>query len=289
MKATQTATGVVQVVSEGAVESVQDGRAHAYVKSTYTPAIDLSDIHRAIVDGRPLGILCATWGETVPFIRRMEVRREVRRGPRSFFEGTLGGIEVVVACAGVGKVNAAMGTQQLIDAYPVWAAINAGAAGAVSERVDLFDIAVITESLHHDVPSFVLPDSYPYYDGVLFMSSVTLVAAAHHASEKWRTPFKWARTATGECFVDDSNRERIVVETVPDTVDMETAAMAQVCAANAVPFIAVRCITDTPALSGFDSYAKHADEASEYACQATELVLEELVRFAAEGARKSTE
>ena len=284
MRAVETATGVVRVVGEGAVENVQDGRAHAYVESVYTPALPLDELHRAVAEGRPLGILCATWGETVPFIRHMDVKREVRRGPRSFFEGTLAGLGVVVACAGVGKVNAAMGAQQLIDTYPVWGVINAGAAGAISERVDLFDIVIITESMHHDVPSFVLSDSYPYYGGMLFMSSVTLVAAARHASEKWRAPFKWGRTATGECFVDDSNRERIMVETVADTADMETAAMAQVCAANSVPFVAVRCITDTPALSGFDSYEKHADEASEYACQATELVLEELVRFAAEGA-----
>ncbi len=273
MMAVETATGVVEVVNEGAVEAVTDGRAHAYAKSTHGSALSLSDMSQAIADGRPFGILCATWGETVPFIRRMEVRREVRRGPRSFFEGTLGGLNVVVACAGVGKVNAAMGAQQLLDAYPVWGVANAGAAGAATDELELFDIVVSAECVHHDVPGFVLPDSYPYYDGEVFSADATLLEGARKALDAWRKPFAFGRTATGECFVDDSNRDAIVEACNPLAVDMETAAMAQTCAANGVPFIALRCITDTPALSGFDSYAQNADEASEYACQATELML----------------
>lgn len=273
MKAVETATGVVEVVNEGAVEAVTDGRAHAYAKSTHGSALSLSDMSQAIADGRPFGILCATWGETVPFLRHMKVEREVRRGPRSFFEGELAGCDVVVACAGVGKVNAAMATQQLIDSYRVWGVANAGAAGAADASLELFDVMVSETCVHHDVPGFVLPDSYPYYDGEEFASDGVLLEAAKKASAKWRKPFAFGRTATGECFVDDSNRDGIVARCNPLAVDMETAAMAQTCTANGIPFIAVRCITDTPALSGFDSYAQNADEASEYACQATQLML----------------
>lgn len=273
MKATQTATGAVQEISVGTVGHIADGRAHAYVEGGRSSALSSSELHQAIADGRPFGILCATWGETIPFIRRMKVRREVRRGPRSFFEGVLGGIEVVVACAGVGKVNAAMATQQLIDIYPVWGVANAGAAGAATDDLGLFDIVVSAECVHHDVPGFVLPDSYPYYDGEVFFADEALLEAARKALDAWRRPFAFGRTATGECFVDDSNREAIVAACNPLAVDMETSAMAQVCTANGMPFIAVRCITDTPALSGFDSYAQNADEASEYACHATQLML----------------
>lgn len=284
MKATETATGVVREISAGAVAHVADGRAHAYVEGGRSSGLSSAGLRQAVADGRPFGILCATWGETVPFIRRMEVCREVRRGPRSFFEGMLGGLEVVVACAGVGKVNAAMATQQLIDVYPVWGVANAGAAGAATDELELFDIVVSAECVHHDVPGFVLPDSYPYYDGEVFSSDETLLEGARKALDAWRKPFTFGRTATGECFVDDSNRDAIAAACSPLAVDMETAAMAQVCTANSMPFVAVRCITDTPALSGFDSYAQNADEASEYACQATELMLQELARFAVESA-----
>ncbi len=256
-----------------AVENVLEGRAHSFVGE------------RAGKDGNgahsvrpPFGILCATWGETVPFVQRMGVAAEVRRGPRSFFEGTFGGCDVVVACAGVGKVNAAMATQQLIDTYPVRGVFNAGAAGAADPALELFDIVVSQTCVHHDVPGFVLPDSYPYYDGDEFAADEGLLAAAQAASRAWSKPFAFGRTATGECFVDDSNRDAIVAACAPLAVDMETAAMAQTCVANGVPFLALRCITDTPALSGFDSYAKHADEASGYACRATELLLRSLAQ-----------
>ncbi len=256
------------------IADVHDGRAHSGLchRLKQSPL----DVSAAIAQGRPLGILCATWGETVPFVERMEVRDEVCRGPRSFFEGTFGGCEVVVACAGVGKVNAAMATQQMIDAYPIWALINAGAAGAAASALELFDIVVSTACRHHDVPDFVLCDSYPYYRAQEFPSDGVLLAAARAASDDWGRPFVFGRTATGECFVDDSNRDAIVAVCGPLAVDMETAAMAQVCDANALPFVALRCITDTPALSGFDSYAQHADEASQYACLATELVIQTL-------------
>lgn len=271
MISVETASSAFIVQGEGAVKDVESGRLHSGVCDA-EPSEPL-DAARCMRGGMSFGILTATWGETVPFLRHMKVEREVRRGPRSFFEGELAGCDVVVACAGVGKVNAAMATQQLIDSYRVWGVANAGAAGAADASLELFDVVVSEACVHHDVPGFVLPDSYPYYDGEEFASDGVLLEAAKKASAKWRKPFAFGRTATGECFVDDSNRDGIVARCNPLAVDMETAAMAQTCTANGIPFIAVRCITDTPALSGFDSYAQNADEASEYACQATQLML----------------
>lgn len=271
MISVETASSASVVQGEGAVKDVESGRLHSGVCDA-EPSEPL-DAARCMRGGMPFGILTATWGETVPFLRHMKVEREVRRGPRSFFEGELAGCDVVVACAGVGKVNAAMATQQLIDSYRVWGVANAGAAGAADASLELFDVVVSETCVHHDVPGFVLPDSYPYYDGEEFVSDRVLLKAAKQASAEWSKPFAFGRTATGECFVDDSNRDGIVAHCNPLSVDMETAAMAQTCTANGIPFIAVRCITDTPALSGFDSYAQNADEASEYACQATQLML----------------
>ncbi|WP_294440619.1 5'-methylthioadenosine/S-adenosylhomocysteine nucleosidase [uncultured Slackia sp.] len=271
MISVETASSASIVQGEGAVKDVESGRLHSGVCDA-EPSEPLGAA-RCMKGGMSFGILTATWGETVPFLRHMKVEREVRRGPRSFFEGELAGCDVVVACAGVGKVNAAMATQQLIDSYRVWGVANAGAAGAADASLELFDVVVSETCVHHDVPGFVLPDSYPYYDGEEFASDGVLLEAAKKASAKWRKPFAFGRTATGECFVDDSNRDGIVARCNPLAVDMETAAMAQTCTANGIPFIAVRCITDTPALSGFDSYAQNADEASEYACQATQLML----------------
>ncbi|HJF66325.1 MAG TPA: 5'-methylthioadenosine/S-adenosylhomocysteine nucleosidase [Slackia equolifaciens] len=271
MISVETASNASVVQGEGAVKDVESGRLHSGVCDAEPP--EPLDAARCMRGGMSFGILTATWGETVPFLRHMKVEREVRRGPRSFFEGELAGCDVVVACAGVGKVNAAMATQQLIDSYRVWGVANAGAAGAADASLELFDVVVSETCVHHDVPGFVLPDSYPYYDGEEFVSDRVLLKAAKQASAEWSKPFAFGRTATGECFVDDSNRDGIVARCNPLSVDMETAAMAQTCTANEIPFIAVRCITDTPALSGFDSYAQNADEASEYACQATQLML----------------
>ena len=171
MEGVETASCVARVMNEGSIGDIDDGQAHSGVCKLVSVSLDGA----SSLDGRPFGILCATWGETVPFLRCMRVSREVRRGPRSFFEGEFGGRGVVVACAGVGKVNAAMAAQQLVDTYPVWGVANAGAAGAADPRLELFDIVLSAECVHHDVPGFVLPDSYPYYSAESFGSDPFLL------------------------------------------------------------------------------------------------------------------
>lgn len=227
-------------------------------------------------DAKPLGILCATFGEVTPFWERMETRESVMRGMHEFRTGTLAGSEVVVGCAGVGKVNAAMAAQMMVDAFDVRAIVNAGATGAVDSSLELFDIVITSDCVHHDVDDEVLVDSYPYYESPAFASDAALLEAAHRVSRSAEKEFVFGRTATGECFVDDSNRDAIVATCAPLAVDMETAAMAQTCHANGMPFLAVRCVTDTPALSGFDSYAANADEASALACDAVEALIASL-------------
>lgn len=222
---------------------------------------------------KPVAILCATYGEVTPFWERMETRATRTIGKIEFREGVLDGEEVVVACAGVAKVNAAMATEALLGAFDVSAVINAGAAGAVSDEPSLFDIVVSEGIAHHDVEDWILVESYPFYPENVFHSGEALLDAAHRAAESSTMPYRFGLTVTGECFVDDSNREAIKEKFAPLAADMESAAMAQVCFCHDMPFAAVRCITDTPQASGFGTYAENAPKASELACDATIEVL----------------
>ena len=68
-----------------------------------------------------------------------------------FFEGTLGGTEVVVVQCGIGKVNAGMCVQILADLFEVTAIINTGVAGSLCNDINIGDIVVSTESVQHDM------------------------------------------------------------------------------------------------------------------------------------------
>lgn len=83
---------------------------------------------------------------------------------------------------------------------------------------------------------------------------------------------------TGEAFITDVERQKICDEFAPMTVDMETAAIAHVCHVNNIPFLAIRCVTDTAADSGIDNFEKNCAKASVIARDITVALLDEIRR-----------
>lgn len=81
---------------------------------------------------------------------------------------------------------------------------------------------------------------------------------------------------TGESFITDEGRKKINDEFAPLTVDMETASIAHVCYVNGIPFIAIRCITDTATHSGIGNFEENCAKASVIAKDITVAMLAEL-------------
>ena len=81
---------------------------------------------------------------------------------------------------------------------------------------------------------------------------------------------------TGESFITDESRQKINDEFAPLTVDMETASIAHVCYANDIPFIAIRCVTDTEKHSGVDNFDGNCAKASSIAKDITVALLREI-------------
>ena len=66
---------------------------------------------------------------------------------------------------------------------------------------------------------------------------------------------------TGESFITDEGRQKICDEFAPLTVDMETASIAHVCYVNRIPFIAIRCVTDTADHNGVENFEENCARA----------------------------
>lgn len=224
-----------------------------------------------------IAIVCATKTEVTPFLEKLDMKACEKRALVEVYEGRIADTPVVLACCGVGKTNAAMVAQMLIDRYGADVIVNAGTAGGMDRSVGLFDMVVSSTCSHHDVDAqMVLMDSYPYYPSGVFKADEGLLLAAHRVAEGFDAPVHFGAMVSGEQFIDDECRDDVIARHDPLAVDMESAAMAQVCFANGAAFLSVRGITDTAEHDGFGNYEVNSAKASVLACDFTESLLKAL-------------
>ena len=225
-----------------------------------------------------IGIICAGDEELSPFLPLIKDCKTVDKAMLKFHIGRIAGMEVVALFSGVCKVNAAIGSQLLIDVFGVDMIINSGTAGGMDPGLDIFDTVISTEVCYHDVAQNILTEFHPWMKTIFFPADPKLIILSKNAVDKIRPAGKvvWGRMATGESFITDEGRQKINQEFAPLTVDMETASIAHVCYVNRIPFISIRCITDTAKHSGINNFDENCAKASAIAKDITVDLLTEI-------------
>ena len=225
-----------------------------------------------------VGIICAGDREVAPFLPIINDCRITEKAMLKFHEGQINGIDVVVLFCGVCKVNAAIAAQILIDTYGVNVIINSGTAGGMDAELKIFDTVISTEVAYHDVDAHILTEFHPWLESVYFKADENLLKLSREAVRKTAAHGNvyWGRMVTGETFIADEGRQRINEQFSPLSVDMETASIAHVCYVNHVPFVAIRCITDTAQHSGASHFEENCRTASFIAKEITVALIEEL-------------
>ena len=94
-----------------------------------------------------IGIIGAMELEVEELKSQMEEVTVKEKASMEFYQGTLNRKEVVVVRSGIGKVNAAVCTQILVDDFQVEAVINTGIAGSLKAEINIGDIVVSTDAL----------------------------------------------------------------------------------------------------------------------------------------------
>jgi adenosylhomocysteine nucleosidase len=170
-----------------------------------------------------------------------------QRAGLTVHEATYHGHDLVLVKAGVGKVNAAMCAQLLIDDFDASAVICTGSAGALHDGLDIGDVIVAEDCVQHDVRVDFLglpPGQIPFTDHRFFASAPALVERAASVDLAGHDVVL-GRVCTGDTFIqDEARRNEIRDELGGDCVEMEGAAVGQVCTLNNVPFLLVRAISD---------------------------------------------
>lgn len=186
-----------------------------------------------------------------------------------FCEGRLDGEDVVIVKCGVGKVNAAVCTQILIDVFEVDRIINTGVAGSLDADIDIGDIVVSTEAVQHDMDATPLGfkrGEIPYSDQSVFpadeemrKSAVQAVGAAAPEAKVFE-----GRICSGDQFIASrTQKDDIITEFGGMCCEMEGAAIAQVCYLNETPYVIIRAISDKADDSEEMSYVEFVKVAAE--------------------------
>lgn len=225
-----------------------------------------------------IGIICAGDEELSPFLPLIKDCKTVEKAMLKFHIGRIAGMEIAALFSGVCKVNAAIGVQLLVDLFGADMIINSGTAGGMDPGLDIFDTVISTEVCYHDVAPDILTEFHPWMESVFFKADLKLISLSKTAVKKIRPDGKvvWGRMATGESFITDEGRLKINQEFSPLTVDMETASIAHVCYVNRIPFLSIRCITDTAEHSGLDNFDENCAKASVIAKDITVALLTEI-------------
>lgn len=234
-----------------------------------------------ISSGSTLGLIGALDQEIKQLVSLMDERTTVERAGTTFHIGTLHSARVVVCKSGVGKVNAAICTQLLIDIYNVNAVWFTGVAGALDPRLTIGDIVISTECMQHDIDASALGfprGTIPYEERSLFPADRTLVEAAVKAGAKQaRSRVFKGRILSGDQFIADSEIVRDLHQNYSGIcTEMEGAAVAQVCYKNDIPFIIIRSMSDRADGSAEVNFAEFTQLAANQSCQMIISMIEEL-------------
>lgn len=195
-----------------------------------------------------IGVIAAMENEVTDIKSAMEESIKITHGGMAFIKGKLNQKEVVVVKSGVGKVNAAICTQILIDLFKAKAIINVGVAGAVHPDLEIGDIVISEDSCQYDMDARAFGHPWgeiPNMDITFFKADKTLIKLAEKAATELNAAYRSGRVMTADLGVDSIElKEKLRNKFGGLCVEMEGAAIGQVSFVNQVPYLIIRSISD---------------------------------------------
>lgn len=153
--------------------------------------------------------------------------------------------ELYLVKSGIGKVNAALTTQRLIDIYDIDLIINSGCAGGLIDDLNVMDMILVDSLTYHDFkPNRIMEMSVPDNGNIItdkYLNNKILDILKKNDISN----YKIGKMCSGDCFVTDKDmRDRIHDETNAIAVDMESTSIAHTARLNNIPFAIIRTISD---------------------------------------------
>jgi adenosylhomocysteine nucleosidase len=230
-----------------------------------------------------LAIVSAMRQELSALLACLEGERVVHAGGRSFHQGRMAGRDVVLVLSGIGKVAAAATAVLLIDRFQTRSLLFTGVAGGLGPGVQVGDVVVASALLQHDLdvsplfPRWEVPltgrsrfDADVRLRDALACACDQVLARPHPglASLGLHAPQRHlGLVVSGDRFVSSAAESASLRAALPDAlaVEMEGAAMAQVCADFGCPLGVLRSVSDRADDAAHVDFGRFVDEvAAEY-------------------------
>lgn len=246
-----------------------------------------------------IAIISAMPEENAGLLRDLAVKETLHAGKRIYYRGILYGQEVVLVCSRWGKVAAAATVAHLLAKYTIKELIFTGVAGAVAPSLRVGDVVIGTELLQHDLDPRPLFSRYeiPLLGSTHLSADLQSTKSLEHAartfltnmriSPEWhhsRAEFGLAQAqvhsgliVSGDRFFQSSEQISLLRSELPDAlcVEMEGAAVAQVCTEHGTRFSVVRTISDAGDENAHQDFGRFIQEvASAYSTGIVRTLLE---------------
>ena len=197
-----------------------------------------------------IGIIGAMEEVVVLLKDAMKVDEIIEKAMMVFYKGTLSEREVVIVKSGIGKVNAALCAQILVDVFGVDTLINTGIAGSLDAAIDIGDMVISTDAVQHDMDASIFGDpvgQIPRMDTFSFPADQRLTALAKEVNEEVNPEINTftGRIVSGDQFVSSKEaKDKIVNLFQAKCTEMEGAAIAHAAYLNKVSCVIIRAISD---------------------------------------------
>ena len=195
-----------------------------------------------------IGIIGAMRCEVDGLIAEMENVSVRHISSVDFYSGKLCGADVVVAEAGVGKVNAAVTAQTMILSYGVGCLINSGVAGGLDPALKIGDVCIADKTCEHDMDTTPLGDEPGYITGLgrIYMDTDREISELlYDCTRELGINVIKGTVVSGDQFIATEEQRKKLIEVFDGkAAEMEGASIGHVCAMNGVRFAVLRAISD---------------------------------------------
>ncbi len=192
-----------------------------------------------------IGIIGAMQEEVEVLKNEMNVEMKKSKAQMEFLSGELLGKDIVIVTSGIGKVNAAVCTQILVNDFDVDCVINVGIAGGLHKDIYPGDIVVAENLVQHDMDTTFFGDTLgqiPRLETFDFKCDDKLVHLAKSSCEKVSSINTFSgRIVSGDQFISKSEKlQELHANFDAFACEMEGASIGQVCYLNKLPFVVIR-------------------------------------------------
>ncbi len=231
----------------------------------------------------PIGIISALQEEIELLLETMELRKERLSGKRTYYEGVFEGHDIVVAFSRWGKVASAITATDLVNEYDISEILFFGVAGALDSRIQIGDIVIGDRLVQHDLDASPIFKEFeiPLTGKRCLETHEEMRLNLHQASKDFvddvraivspslmdemgidRPQIFQGLIASGDQFISNPQVRNKILAKLPDIycVEMEGAAVGQVCNDFDIPYGLVRIISDSANESAPDDFLKFIKE-----------------------------